>query len=312
MLHIYDESFDADSFWDAYRTHTSTSPNYQILASLDVGRRQVALEGFGRTQNVLYLAKQLREGIENSETLKPYFKVLNDQDFRPSQPSVKTTEDTSPATTFLAKYHAWETASFVVDPTRVTVDIRASGMDGSCFKELLMSRYNIQVNKTSLCTVLFIVNIGTTQANVDYLINVLHDIAESISNGFGKAPTGASKPPIQIPQTRQFSKRFRPFELKTCHVSDTRKAYYDGLDQSQIEFLPLTTELVKDVLNEKLLVSAGFVTPYPPGYPILMPGQIITYDVLMYLHTIKNKEIHGYRPSMGLRVFKSEEGAKNA
>ena len=35
-----------DAFHEAYMTHTSTSPNYQILASLDVGRRQVELEGF--------------------------------------------------------------------------------------------------------------------------------------------------------------------------------------------------------------------------------------------------------------------------
>ncbi len=35
-----------DAFHEAYMTHTSTSPNYQILASLDVGRRQVELEGY--------------------------------------------------------------------------------------------------------------------------------------------------------------------------------------------------------------------------------------------------------------------------
>ena len=34
------------AFEEAYMTHTSTSPNYQILASLDVGRRQVELEGY--------------------------------------------------------------------------------------------------------------------------------------------------------------------------------------------------------------------------------------------------------------------------
>ena len=34
-------------------THTSTSPNYQILASLDVGRRQVELEGYELVQRQL-------------------------------------------------------------------------------------------------------------------------------------------------------------------------------------------------------------------------------------------------------------------
>ena len=40
MIHVQDEAFKKqveDSFHEAYMTHTSTSPSYQILASLDVG-----------------------------------------------------------------------------------------------------------------------------------------------------------------------------------------------------------------------------------------------------------------------------------
>jgi arginine decarboxylase len=37
-------------FTESFFTHTSTSPNYQILASLDVGRRQMALEGLELVQ----------------------------------------------------------------------------------------------------------------------------------------------------------------------------------------------------------------------------------------------------------------------
>ena len=34
------------SFKEAYFTHTSTSPNLQIIASIDVARRQMELEGY--------------------------------------------------------------------------------------------------------------------------------------------------------------------------------------------------------------------------------------------------------------------------
>ncbi|MEP2428076.1 MAG: ornithine decarboxylase, partial [Tateyamaria sp.] len=47
MIHVYDQDFKGEveqAFHEAYMTHTSTSPNYQIIASLDVGRRQVELE----------------------------------------------------------------------------------------------------------------------------------------------------------------------------------------------------------------------------------------------------------------------------
>ena len=49
MIHLWDQDFTQKveaTFHEAYMTHTSTSPNYQILASLDLGRRQAALEGF--------------------------------------------------------------------------------------------------------------------------------------------------------------------------------------------------------------------------------------------------------------------------
>jgi arginine decarboxylase len=43
MIHVRDQDFERlaeDSFQESYMTYTSTSPNYQILASLDVGRRR--------------------------------------------------------------------------------------------------------------------------------------------------------------------------------------------------------------------------------------------------------------------------------
>ncbi len=58
--------------------------------------------------------------------------------------------------------------------------------------------------------------------------------------------------------------------------------------------------------SNRVLVSAGFVTPYPPGFPVLVPGQIISQEILDYLRALDVKEIHGYNPEYGLRVFKDE------
>ena len=51
-------------------------------------------------------------------------------------------------------------------------------------------------------------------------------------------------------------------------------------------------------------VSAVFVIPYPPGFPMLVPGQIVTPDIVHYLRKLDVKEIHGYRPELGLRIFR--------
>ena len=82
MIHVFDQDFHAeieDAFHEAYMTHTSTSPNYQILASLDLGRRQVELEGFELVQ------KQRRARDDVCATritahplLAKYFRVLDD------------------------------------------------------------------------------------------------------------------------------------------------------------------------------------------------------------------------------------------
>ena len=75
MIHVFDQDFDqkvAESFHEAYMAHTSTSPNYQILASLDLGRRQVALEGVELVQRQIENAIQLREAIDNHPLLSKY------------------------------------------------------------------------------------------------------------------------------------------------------------------------------------------------------------------------------------------------
>ena len=51
------------------------------------------------------------------------------------------------------------------------------------------------------------------------------------------------------------------------------------------------------------LVSAAFVIPYPPGFPVLVPGQVMTKEILDFLQALDVKEIHGFRPELGFRIF---------
>jgi arginine decarboxylase len=54
------------------------------------------------------------------------------------------------------------------------------------------------------------------------------------------------------------------------------------------------------------IVSAMFVIPYPPGFPILVPGQVISREILAFIEALDTREIHGYRPELGFRVFTDE------
>ena len=52
------------------------------------------------------------------------------------------------------------------------------------------------------------------------------------------------------------------------------------------------------------MVSANFVIPYPPGFPIMVPGQVIEADTIGFMRKLDVKEIHGYNDARGLKLIK--------
>ncbi len=58
------------------------------------------------------------------------------------------------------------------------------------------------------------------------------------------------------------------------------------------------------------LVSANFVIPYPPGFPIMVPGQVITQETIDFMRKLDVKEIHGYDATEGLKLVRPEALAK--
>ena len=303
MIHVYDECFNQDTFLDAFYTHTSTSPNYQILASLDVARRQMALEGYHLVQKSIHLANWVSEKITNDSKISQIFTILNEHDIYPEQakkPFDKAlAQDKSLA--LLTKYHQ---KGMMVDPTRITLDVRKTGLTGGHFRKLLIDKYDIQVNKTSRHTVLFIVNIGATQQTVLYLYNVLAEIADRLLTTGQKAISVNKQ--LSMPQQRLYHKRYLPFANKPemAEFANIRQAYYDAYNADNLDFIHLTTETMAQAKAGKTWVAAVFITPYPPGFPLLVPGQIIDYDILYYFSKIINDEIHGFHKEQGLKVFK--------
>ena len=88
MIHVFDQDFKqkvAEPFNEAFMTHTSTSPNYQIVASLDIGRRQVELEGYEMVQKQIELAMSIREQVATSPRLNRYFRFLVARDLVPAR-----------------------------------------------------------------------------------------------------------------------------------------------------------------------------------------------------------------------------------
>jgi arginine decarboxylase len=303
------------AFDDAYMTHTSTSPNYQILASLDVGRRQVELEGYELVQHSTELAMTLRERIAKQPHLAEYFEVLGPAELVPAEYRASGFSSYREVHNDWAEMDAaWESDEFCLDPTRITVSVGLTGIDGDSFKRELMERFDIQINKTSRNSVLFMTHIGTTRGSVAYLIDVFDDIAQRLRRTHEDESEIArsihrravESLTVDLPPLPNFS-RFAPaYETVSgghSSVGDMRRAYFDAQDEANVEYLKLDGSIQDTIERGREVVAASFVTPYPPGFPILVPGQVISREILAFLHAVDVKEIHGYRPEYGLRVF---------
>jgi arginine decarboxylase len=317
MIHVFDQDFDqkvAESFREAYMAHTSTSPNYQILASLDLGRRQVALEGVELVQRQIENAMQLRDAIDNHPLLGKYMRCLRTSDLIPEsfRPSAIFQPMRSGLRNMMA---AWDQDEFVLDPSRITLSIGRTGYDGDTFKrQQLMDRYGIQINKTSRNSVLFMTNIGTTRSSVDFLVEVLVNIARELdqdipemSRGerehFERAVYRLTERSVPLPDFGGFHPAFLDHDgAEPTPEGDVRRAFYLSYADTNCEYL--TGEQIDERLAAGAdVVSATFVTPYPPGFPVLVPGQVFSREILQFMRDLDTREIHGYVTNFGYRVY---------
>src|SRR5215510_1012459 len=229
MIHVNDPLFREN-----LNMHTSTSPQYGLIASLDVARKQAVMEGFKLLSRTLELAKEIRKLINSTKV----FRVLELEDLLPE----KARHD-----------------GILLDPTKVTIDISGCGYTVEDLQKVLFERYNIKTEKSTFNTLTLLLTIGTTRSKVSRLYDALMRIARE-----GRPPRRL----VQTPDIPAFTKLvFLP-----------RDAYYCGG-----ELLPVLDE--RERVNRRLAgrICADQIVPYPPGIPVLVPGQLITRKVLDYL-----------------------------
>lgn len=317
MIHIWDEDFrrkTENTFMEAYMTHTSTSPNYQMLASLDAGRRQVQFEGYEMVEKSIEMAMVLRAKINDHPRLNKYFDVLTVSDFIPKEHRESgLSEYYNPKEGWNRMETAWEKDEFVLDPTKITLHVGRTGVDGDTFKnKYLMDKFNIQINKTSRNTVLFMTNIGTTRGSVTYLTNALLKIADELDKEQLSLSSKESK--LREDRIQSLTKDFPPLpDFSYFHHSfqavpgvpggNIREAFFLAYNEENYEYMPLN-ECLPAMEKDRVLVASSFIIPYPPGFPVLVPGQVVSEEIIRFLTALDVSEIHGYRADLGLRIFK--------
>jgi arginine decarboxylase len=327
MLFVKDVEFHTveAQFKEAVFTHASTSPNQQLIASLDVARRQMELEGFGLVANAMEIALAIRQAVNNNPLISKYFRILGADAMVPAQYRQTGFVD------YLAPGSNWGTIlkslqedEFCLDPTRLTLVCGTAGFDGTQFKGLLASEYGIQVNKTSRNSVLLQSNINNTRSDVAHLIRVLAEIAGEVDrrltqgganarNTFEARVKSLMTDVPNLPNFSHFHQSFRGDAGNKTNEGDIRRGFYAAYDAAGCEYIRLADpEIDRRLKNGPDLVSANFVIPYPPGFPIMVPGQVITQETIDFMRKLDVKEIHGYDAAEGLKLVRSEALAKLA
>ncbi|MCI1244174.1 MAG: beta-eliminating lyase-related protein [Acetobacter fabarum] len=308
-------------FHEAVFTHASTSPNLQIIASLDVARRQMQLEGYGLVSNALQIALEIRKQVNSHKLISKYFRVLNSAEMIPGAfRQSGLTDYNDPSISWDKALQSIKTDEFLLDPTRMTLSCGAAGFDGTTFKNILADKFNIQLNKTSRNSVLLQSNINNTRSDIALLIRVLVDIASDIDKKIADNDEGYQKTfenrvhalvddLPELPNFSHFDDRYRDQPKAPTLHGDIRRAFYDAYNEAECEYIPLDSpEIAKRLQSGPALVSANFVIPYPPGFPIMVPGQVITQGIVDFMRKLDVKEIHGFNKALGLKLLKRVPG----
>ncbi|HUL56143.1 MAG TPA: hypothetical protein VLT60_04050 [Usitatibacter sp.] len=304
-------------FKESFFTHTSTSPNQQIIATLDLARRQMELEGYELVQRAIQLAIELRRDINSHPLISKYFHAATAEEMIPAQYRQSGfTDFGAPGWNVAKTIKALDGDEFFLDPTRITLLCGGAAMDGSQFKGLLAAEYDIQLNKTSRNSVLVQININNTKSDAAHLIKALADISRALDKrlaeggGAEQANFAARVKSLvedvpDLPDFSRFHDAFRENPKGSSNEGNMRAAFYLAADPAACEHLKINSkELDERLKNGPELVSAKFVIPYPPGFPIMVPGQVITQETITFMRKLDVKEIHGYNASLGLELLK--------
>ncbi len=147
-----------------------------------------------------------------------------------------------------------------LDRTRLTVTVSDLGLTGFKAEEILDKKLGVTAEFSSLRNLTFIISLGNTQADIEQLIESFTTLSQA-----HRQSNLTVKSPI-------LHNLFSNFEY-SVQISP-REAFF-----AVSETLPLQQTSDR--------ICAEIVCPYPPGIPVLMPGEVITKECLTYLQQIQ-------------------------
>jgi len=149
------------------------------------------------------------------------------------------------------------------DPTKITINVRNLGMSGYEMEKILRSKYRIQVELSDLYNAMFLITLGDSWESVTYLVKCVKEIAgeRSYNNVIKICPPVPGIPLLSL---------------------SPREAFYSSTRVVNLQ----------EAAGE---ISAEAIMAYPPGIPLICPGEVITQEIIDYVNILKqeNADLQG-------------------
>ena len=329
MVHVknsQNQSLDLHRFNDAFLMHTSTSPNYPILASTDVASRMMAGRGghalLQETFEEAVTFRRLMRDMRNEFTSRDWWFSTWQPDQVPLAMDRLSAEDWQ-----LRPEDRWHgfagltPGQAILDPIKVTVlcpGLGAGngevGIPAAVLSKFLWER-GLTVEKTGTYSVLVLFSIGITKGKWCTLLTELIQFKRlydanaplevalrSVAPRYAGRNLGLRDLCREIHesyQTNNLSQAIQKMYLTLPEPAMRPADAYKALVHGRVERVD-----IEDAIGR---VAASMVAPTPPGIPVIMPGERFmpeSRSILDYLRFTREfdrqfpgfeTEIHGVR-----------------
>jgi lysine decarboxylase/arginine decarboxylase len=354
MLHVKEGArpFDHDRFNEAFMMHSSTSPLYGIIASLDVAARMMQ-GGLGRSmvedaleEAVVFRLKMENIGRQFGSGGGWWFGIWQPQTLLEDDPASAAGFDQAAVRRLVSDPSGWRldpgddwhgfrdvTEGYVMlDPLKVTIQTAGLERDGSmaekgipaCLVARFLRERGIVVEKTGFYSMLVLFTLGITKGKSGTLLAELFDFRKALDESHPISlvfPGLADQhPEIYFGRTlADLVSEMHEF-LREKMITTILSDIFSGLPEQRMLPDEAYGHLVSDGVEEVTIghlegrVSAVTVVPYPPGIPMVMPGEVFCASgggVQEFLSIIQ--EFHNRFPGFegevhGARIRRMEDG----
>jgi len=205
----------------------TTSASYLLMSSLDIARKNLALNGKEIFAKAVKYAEYARSEINKIGGYYAFGAELNDND-----------------------------AFYAFDKTKLSINTLDTGLAGIEVYDILRDEYNIQIEFGDLGNVLAYISAGDRALEIERLISALAEIKRRYS--------------------RDKAGMFDHEYINPIVVLSPKEAFFSNKKAKKLE------ECCDHICGE-------FVMCYPPGIPILAPGEKITSEIIDYISYAKEK-----------------------